>query len=402
MSDRPRIVLGEEDFADEPETTAAAPAPSPSAVAPPPAAAPPIDRSAAGGALPPVVRGAPTPVTPDAAQHAAAWGAAGGAALTRDPRTAPLIAAMIGIALGWGLSELFGVLDIVARSETGLHAITGLWTAIVGACLGGALLAFDRAAAGAWDAAASRVARALLPLLAIGFASGFLANLLYVEIVKSIISDFGFLTDPDDARLYLARALGWAIFGAGVGGAVGLVDRSAQRAVNGAIGGAVGGAIGGAVFQYVALHMTDSQALARLLGLVAIGGAIALATRAVETVRREAWLHVVAGGMRGKEFILYHDVTRLGSSPECEVFLLKDAAIASEHARIALEGGRRLLTAAPEAVVLVDGAPVRRHQLRGGERLQLGSTVLAYSERLAASAPPAPHHPQSTTEGPWT
>jgi hypothetical protein len=376
---RPRIVLGEEDFDDEPEATAAAaPAPLP----PPPPA------------LPRVERRAPTRVTADPGVPLTR--PAGTASWLRDPRSAPLVAAALGVLLGWAVDELLGVADIVATSKPGSDAATGLWTALIALVFGGALIAFDRAAAGAWEAALRRAAAAALPLLAIGFAAGFVANAIYLEIVASVVRDLSFALD--DARLYLARALGWAVFGAGVGAAIGLADRAPARAVNGALGGAVGGALGGVAFQYASLHVADDAALARLLGLAAIGALIAFATRAVETVRREAWLQIVAGGMRGKEFILYHDVTRIGSSPEAEVFLLKDPDVLPEHARIVAEGGRRLLTAAPGATVLVNGARTLRHALRSGDSLQFGATVAAYSERVLAPAPIQ----RFSTEDPWT
>jgi hypothetical protein len=387
-----RIVLGEDDF-DEPASAAVAP---PAPPRPPAPAAPPPPASAPG-ALPPVTRRAPTaiatdgPAPPRAPQAGQPW--------LNDPRLAPLTAAGVGVLAGWAVTQALGVADIAATSSVGIDAATGLWTAIIAVLLGGSLLAFDRAVAGAWAAAWGRVASAALPLAAIGFAAGFAANALYLQILSSVLEG-GDFSSFDDARFYLARAAGWAIFGAGVGTAIGFADGSRQRALNGAIGGTIGGALGGLAFQYANLHVSASESSSRLIGLAAVGGLIAVATRAVETARREAWLQIVGGGMRGKEFILYHDVTRLGSSPECEVFLLKDPGVAHEHARISLDGGRRLLTVAPEETVLVNGAPVVRHVLRTGDRLQIGHTLIDYSERAVAAAPSTNSH--ASTEGSWT
>ena len=390
---RPRIVLGEDDFDDVADPgTAAAPA-----AAAPPVAPPALPTGPPAGALPPVQRRAPTRVAADPATPWAAPGAAAdGGAWLRDPRSAPLIAAAVGVLLGWALGELLGLSDMLVHSKTASDAATGLWTGVIGLVFGGTLLVFDRASAGAWDAAARRFVAAALPLFGIGFAAGFVANALYLQIVESVIRSGA--TSFDDARLYLARAAGWAIFGGGIGAAVGLADRARARAINGAIGGAIGGAVGGIAFQYVGVHLSSDGALSRLVGLAAVGGLIAVATRAVETARREAWLQIVEGGMSGKEFILYHEVTRIGASPEAEVFLLKDPAVLPEHARIVADGGRRLLTAAPGSTVLVNGTPVTRHTLRSGDRIQLGATVAAYSERVLAASPTQ----RSSTEDPWT
>jgi hypothetical protein len=385
MTDRPRIVLGEDDFADVP---AAAP---PVADAPrPKAPKPEADQGLHGpGELPPVARGARVPVTGGAATRPLRTAPMGGSWWLNDPLTAQLLAAAAGVVLAWVLTEVLGVADITATSKSGSNAASGLWTGVVGAVLGCTLLTYDRAVAGAWEEVGRRALVAALPMLAIGFVSGYIANALYLEIVESVFEDMfdgsGELS-LNDVRFYLARGLGWAIFGAGIGAAIGVVDQSRARAVNGAIGGALGGAAGGLAFQFVAANLGASDAVSRLLGLLAIGALIAVATRAVETARREAWLQVVAGGMAGKEFILYHDVTRIGASPDAEIFLLKDAGVAKRHAEITQAGAQRVLSAVAGQVVLVNGQPVVRHALRSGDRIEIGSTAIAYSERAAPMA----------------
>jgi hypothetical protein len=372
MSERSRIVLGEEDFADPPVEPA-----NPRATHPPAAAHP-----AGGSQLPPVQRRSPTPIgagpAPAAPQHPR-----GGSAWLHDATSAPLIAAAIGVLLGWVVTELFGIADINATSGAGLNATSGLWTGVIALVFGSTLLVFDRAVAGAWEAAGRRAAVAALPMLLVGFVSGYAAQAMYSEIFESILESVDSFDDfsANDVRFYLARGLAWAVFGAGIGAAIGLVERSSARAINGAIGGAIGGAAGGLAFQFVSANISASEELSRLIGVAAIGGLIAAATRAVETARREAWLSIVAGGMTGKEFILYHPVTRIGASPDAEIFLLKDPAVAKEHAQILGEGGRRVLTVAPGAAVYVNGTPVTRHVLRNGDHMQIGNTGIAYSER---------------------
>ncbi len=379
MAPKQRIVLGEEDFLGPP-----APPPASAAVATPPRrpARPPAPE------LPAVTRGVPRRVEPDAqsvgepspgARSPQNWMVAA--------RTAPFLAAAIGILAGWAITEVTGIGSITATSRLGGDATAGLWVGVVGLAFGGTVIAYDSALGGAWAAAREQFAKAALPMLGASFAAGFLAQVVYSEIIKSIVEEAlrGFTTlSENDVRLYLARALGWALFGLGVGVTVGLMRKSSRQALNGAIGGALGGALGGVIFEYLAVNASLGQALTRLIGLIAVGALIAAATRVVETARRQAWLHIIAGGMAGKEFVLYHDVTRIGASPECEVFLLKDPAVAKLHAQIDDRDGCRLLTAMPHATVYVNRQPVQSHLLRNGDQLQIGNTSITYAERAEA------------------
>lgn len=375
MSPSGRIVLGEDDFDDAPTGPPAADAPTAVHLPPPPA--PP--------GLPPVSRSAPL--------HVGAGPGPGAApGVTRpnwlyDPKSASLIAAAIGIGLGWLAGEVFGLTDLDASSKLSLDLSSALWTGVIGLVFVATLVSFDRAIAGAWDAVLQRCLRAAVPAFGAAFAAGFVAQAVYAEIFTSIIESASWSELADlqsDPRLYLTRALGWAIFGGGIGVAQGIIDRSRSKAINGALGGIAGGAAGGIVFQFCATQMSSSAGLSRLLGLLAIGLLIAVATRVVETARREAWLSVVSGGMTGKEFILYHPVTRIGSSPACEIYLLKDPSVTAQHAQIDDVGGRRVLTALGGAPVAVNGTPVQQRELQTGDQVQIGSTVIAYAERALA------------------
>lgn len=382
MSDRPRIVLGEDDFTESSAAPATQQRPAPPA-SPAPRAQP---------ALPPIAH---SPRTTVGSPAPGAKAPAGASPLT-DPRLGPLIAAAVAITAGWAVAEVTGIPDMKPTSESGVNASSALWTGVVAIFFVGISLAFDRAVLGGWDAAMQRFAMAVIPAFAVGFIAGYMAQALFTEITQSIFEDAfrnGELVTGKELELYLARMAGWGIFGAGTGLAVGLVDRSQARSINGAIGGAIGGAVGGLVFHY-AVTESENEAFSRLLGLLAVGLLIALAVRMVETARREAWLSIVGGGMAGKEFIIYHPLTRIGSSPDCEIYLLKDPGVTKLHAQIEDRGSQRVLTAAAGAATFVNQTPVSTHVLRHGDQVQLGNTVIAYSERTLAPVPPA-------QQGPW-
>jgi hypothetical protein len=290
------------------------------------------------------------------------------------------------MAAAWALAEIFGLADIQAHSKSEAETAVGVWTAVVAVVFVGVVVSFDRAVQGAWAAAGRRFALAAIPAFVTGFIAGYIAQALFSAIVESILKSSSGLTGPSDFRLYLARMAGWAVFGLGVGLAVGLVERSRGRAINATIGGVAGGAAGGLIFYFVANQSPSAVVFDRFLGLLAIGLLIALAMRVVETARREAWLSIVAGGMSGKEFIIYHPNTRIGASPDCEIFLLKDPAVSKLHAQIADHGHQRVLSAVGDAPTYVNEAPVSTHTLRHGDQIQVGNTVIAYSERALAPA----------------
>ena len=370
MGDKPRIVIDEDELRDGPTDGTA-----------PSAAAGNHEVRSPGGGLPPL---APSrPVTPSGLPQPSQ--PATGSGILHDPRWSVLIAAAAGIALGWAIAEIFDIYESLVESalrnaeseaefKRGLNIAGGVWIGVVGSAFGLAYLTFDRIVEGAWEEVARRAVKAALPVFIACFASGYLAQMIYVEMASD--------GEPGSGGAYVARMIGWAIFGGGIGLAIGLVDRSKQRAINGALGGLGGGAVGGLVFEWITGEELFGVSTGRLVSLLAVGLAIAYAIRLVETARREAWLSIVSGGMAGKEFIVYHDVTRIGASPECEIFLLKDSAIQEQHARIIDRDGRRTLIAL--GPVSVGQTPVQEHILRSGDQIRIGNTVISYSERALA------------------
>jgi hypothetical protein len=90
------------------------------------------------------------------------------------------------------------------------------------------------------------------------------------------------------------------------------------------IGGALGGALGGLFFDPIDRFFVSRFAGAgasRLAGLLAVGLMIGLFVALVERLARDAWLRVRTGPLAGKSFILYKTPTRIGNSPESDVYL---------------------------------------------------------------------------------
>ncbi len=76
---------------------------------------------------------------------------------------------------------------------------------------------------------------------------------------------------------------------------------------------------------------------------------------------------------------------RSGSSPKCEITLIKDPSIHPVHAVIHTQNGTgqasRTLTASPGCSVSVNDLPVQQHGLRPGDQIGVGTMTIAYSER---------------------
>ena len=350
--EKKRLVIGAEDLPPESTAGRQGAAPPDAAAAPPPL--PSIDG----------VRPRPTPVS------------VGGPSLSFGG-TLPnsIAAAAVAAVAGWlafraAFANPEPTADLVGQTALHFGLFGGVFAAI--------FAAWEDARSGLWDAAL-RSGLTGLVLGAIGGAiSGAVAQLVFEELIENILEDD--FVSFESAEFYLSRGLGWAIFGTGAGLALGVAKGSSRKALNGAIGGAIGGALGGIVFHYAALNIED-EAISQLIGLGVVGLGIGIAVGLVEVARRQAWLKIVRGGMLGKEFIVYHQATNVGSAPKCEITLIKDPQVAPFHCRIDDHGGRYSLAAYEGSRVSVNGTPVSSHWLRAGDAVEVGGTTLQYQER---------------------
>ena len=135
------------------------------------------------------------------------------------------------------------------------------------------------------------------------------------------------------------------------------------------------------------LVTADGQATySRAVGFLTIGCLVGLFVGLVEGWTKTAWLLMRKGPLAGKQFILFKDVTVLGSSPKADIYLFKDDAIEPRHALISNRGGRFEIEDCntPDGTY-VNGIPVTRHVLQPGDQIVLGKTVLEFSIRESSS-----------------
>lgn len=201
-----------------------------------------------------------------------------------------------------------------------------------------------------------------------------------VMVTVKDVSAVGFLL------LAVFRSAAWACIGAAAGFGMNLVRATRTQLRNSVIGGALGGALGGLFFDPInrlfGSSLFSGGATSRGVGQVAVGLAIGIFVALVERLGREAWLRVRTGPLAGKSFILYKTPSLLGSSPQSDVYLYKDADIDPSHVAIHRVGttyeiedlGTRMGTS-------VGGTQIRRRRLISGDQIVIGSTVLDFEER---------------------
>lgn len=232
--------------------------------------------------------------------------------------------------------------------------------------------------------------------LGIGFAGGIVAivpaGILFAVTSAVAISLMDEMPAPDQMMmptgfafvvLMMGRAAAWALAAIPAGLGQGIALRERKVIFNGLVGGVLGGALGGLVFDPISLLFTtaDGQAaVSRAVGFALIGFLVGLFVGLVEGWTKTAWLLMRAGPLAGKQFILFRDVTMLGSSPKADVYLFKDDNIEPRHAMIHNRGGRFEIEdlSTPDGTY-VNGIPVKRHLLQGGDQIVLGKTVLEFS-----------------------
>ncbi len=142
---------------------------------------------------------------------------------------------------------------------------------------------------------------------------------------------------------FIARILGWMIFGAFLGLGQGLIKWRLKRALYGFIGGTLAGFVGGALYeiftQLFLQHSSRVQVFLSALGLVLIGVSlgvlIPLSVTLISGLMSQRGIFIYLNGPRkGTEIELIGQAT-LGSSDACDVYI-PDRNIEKQQAQVFL------------------------------------------------------------------
>lgn len=213
--------------------------------------------------------------------------------------------------------------------------------------------------------------------------------------------------------VWVARTMAFTAMGALIGLAIGASQLSVPRARQGLIGGLLGGAAGGALFDPIGLVLGSVQLAAqgaargevggpsRAVAFTIIGAMIGLMIGLVALLSRKAWLRLELGRNEGREWPLEKVRTNVGRDERADVPLFGDPAVLPLHVAIDRQGRHYVLHDGSGGATLVDGRPMPGPvELRHGMRVQMGSTVLAFSEKGGRSVGPAPAPIQMPTAAP--
>lgn len=290
----------------------------------------------------------------------------------------PSVLGLAGGFLAFLINEPFSA-DQGADTIGNTLVAMGLFLGIIGALISGAL-------------ACSEDVKQLVPQKAMmhfgsgalwGFVSGFFGGII-AQFIYAVMSGGG-----DVISQIIARIFGWAV----AGGFVGLSQSMAgfkinsKKLKNGLLGGLIGGAVGGLLFDPISLILgcfatesTHGGWLSRCVGITVMGCAIGYAIGFISESLKEAWIYVTEGPIRGKQFILYEDVTSFGSSPKCSITLVKDQSIAPCHFRI--ENHKTYYSLVSEAQTFLNGRETGRQNLKNGDIISAGNTSFRYEENI--------------------
>lgn len=247
------------------------------------------------------------------------------------------------------------------------------------------------------DAASTRVASKIGIAAAIavptsvvsGLAIGAVANAFYSAMITNIYNTANERIgngESEDAVLswvrnsmHLPRGVAWLMVGIAAGLTVGVASRSLKRTGLCIGGGAVGGFLGGFIFDFMP---TSLEWGAQLLGIGITGLFVGLSMALLEQAARTQWIEIIAGGMAGKQFILYKTDIQIGSSIQADITLIKDPAIAPIHARIFAQGGRNYLESLdPSRPCSINGRVETRMPLEDSMDITIGATVIRFREK---------------------
>ena len=296
-----------------------------------------------------------------------------GNAIVRSNVMQNLLAGLIGGLVAWILTELlyadYRTVQNATQIVLEMGALFGVIGGLIGAALGAAEGIVTRVPPAAWRGGGIG--------LGIGLAGGFLGGVTGQFIYSALGGGGG----VSMGQQVLARSLGWGLVGLFTGLGQGVAYRSGKKIINGLIGGLIGGVVGGLLFDLVA-GLSGGGGASRMIAITLMGGCIGAAIGMVDEIRKEAWLKVIAGPMAGKEYILFKDVTLLGSSPKCDIVIYRDPLVALQQATIQGTRGRySIINNSSSNQVYVNDRPVSSTGLVNGQSIRMGSTVFLFQLR---------------------
>jgi len=286
--------------------------------------------------------------------------------------------------LTYKLISSTGILDNASTTVTNL-----LFTFILAFVIGMIVSIIDAASTRVASKIGIAAAIALPTSIVSGLAIGAIANAFYSAIMTNLYTTANERIGNGESEAavlswvrnstHLPRGVAWLMVGIAAGLTVGVASRSLKRTGLCIGGGAVGGFLGGFIFDFIP---TSLEWGAQLLGIGITGLFVGLSMALLEQAARTQWIEIIAGGMAGKQFILYKTDIQIGSSTQADITLIKDPTIAPIHARIFAQGGRNYLESLdPSRPCSINGRVETRMPLEDSMDITIGATVIRFREK---------------------
>ncbi len=214
--------------------------------------------------------------------------------------------------------------------------------------------------------------------LTIGIVGGGVGAIIG-QFVLIMFIDYGLAYS---SNIVLFRAIFWGSVGAFIGFTHGISAGGGERAKNGLFGGAMGGAIGGLLFEF-SYQSFDEALTSALIAILAFGFCIGLGIGLVQEYRKEAWFKVLNGPTAGKEYIIQGEKTTVGSSPKCDIALVRDPYIESYHADVRHKDDSYTISTKNDlSTIKVNNKAIRDTVIKNGDRLKMGRYELIFYEKI--------------------
>ena len=305
------------------------------------------------------------------------------------------ICGLVAAFIGWAISEPFLLIKIIKETLKYKHLVFDFMIVSIGMFVSCSLSSIDSLMSANFKKALKLGAIGLGLSLVFSGTLYWALNYLYKFFVNFNTSFFTLLfkiwqtkaADIATTILYMvSRAPVWAMFGGGIGMIPGIANKSKKLAINGIIGGLIGGFLGGFIFDpiYDVISTNYSTAgLSRGIGFSILGLMIGVFIGLIENVSKDVWITMKSGPLRGKQFVIYHNPTFIGSSPKSDIYIFKDPNVMPIHAKIQKKGTKyEIIDESRGHGVFVNSKKINGSKvLEPNDRIVIGKSILEFHQK---------------------
>lgn len=301
------------------------------------------------------------------------------------------VCGLIAALIGWGVLEPF-VKDIPKKTDIALSSMVVLITMLSGATISSIDSLVSRNFLKALKTGCIGLGLGLITgIFCSRIISNYIYNLLLIIIGKILLALFPELENTNSeivTTIYYmtSRAPAWAVLGAGIGILPGIANWSKKLFFNGLIGGMIGGFIGGILFDPIVLltkNIFTGAGLSRGIGFAILGLMIGILVGLVENMAKDVWVTMKSGPLRGKQFVIYHNPTLIGSSPRSDIYIFKDPNVMPTHAKIQRIGSKYEIIDNSNGIgVYINSEKINGSKiLENNDEIILGQSVLEFQQK---------------------